>query len=57
MSPHILHAACTEEDRQNKISRLVGHEYIRMTQRYSYHGTKSLRDEVGILILTTIGQI
>ncbi len=40
-----------------KISKLVGHEDIRMTQRYSHHCTESLRDEVGILILTTIGQI
>jgi site-specific recombinase XerD len=44
-----------------KISKLVGHEDIRMTQRYSHHCTESLRDGVGILDsdynLTTIGQI
>jgi hypothetical protein len=32
-----------------KISKLVGHEDIRMTQRYSHHCTESLRDGVGIL--------
>ena len=42
-----------------KISKLLGHQDIRMTQRYSYHCPDSLRDGVQILEadynLTTVG--
>ena len=42
-----------------KISKLLGHQDIRMTQRYSHHCPESLRDGVQILEadynLTTVG--
>ena len=41
-----------------KISKLLGHEDIRMTQRYSHHSPENLRDGVEALevdyVLTTI---
>ncbi len=43
-----------------KISKLLGHQDIKMTQRYSHHCPDSLRDGVGILEsdynLTTLGE-
>jgi integrase len=41
-----------------KISKLLGHKDIRMTQRYAHHCSDSLRDGVRILeadyVLTTL---
>jgi integrase len=43
-----------------KIAKLLGHEDIRMTQRYAHHCPESLRDGVKILeadyVLTTLGE-